>query len=50
MVEGTHMGPVVNKRQFDNIQNLIKTGIDEGANLAVGGLGLPTGLQQRLLH
>jgi aldehyde dehydrogenase (NAD+) len=43
LVEGTHMGPVVNKRQFDNIQNLIKIGIDEGANLAVGGLGLPTG-------
>jgi aldehyde dehydrogenase (NAD+) len=46
MVEGTHMGPVVNKRQFDNIQNLIKTGIDEGANLAVGGLGLPTGFNK----
>ena len=46
LVEGTHMGPVVNKRQFDNIQNLIKIGIDEGANLAVGGLGLPTGFNK----
>jgi len=46
MVEGTHIGPVVNKRQFDNIQKLIKVGIDEGATLAVGGLGLPHGFNK----
>ena len=46
MVEGTHIGPVVNKRQFDSIQKLIKVGIDEGATLAVGGLGLPHGFNK----
>ena len=46
MVEGPHIGPVVNKRQFDNIQKLIKVGIDEGATLAVGGLGLPHGFNK----
>ena len=46
MVEGMHIGPVVNKRQFDNIQKLIKVGIDEGANLAAGGLGLPNGFNK----
>ena len=46
MVEGAHIGPVVNKRQFENIQNLIKVGIDEGAKLAVGGLGRPNGFNK----
>ena len=46
MMEGPHMGPVVNKNQFDNIQKLIKIGIDDGANLAVGGLGRPTGFRK----
>ena len=40
------MGPVVNKNQFDNIQKLIKIGIDDGANLAVGGLGRPNGFRK----
>lgn len=42
--EGDHLGPVVNKRQFDRIQMLIQSGIDEGATLAAGGLGRPDGL------
>ena len=46
MMEGPHMGPVVNKNQFDNIQKLIKIGIDNGANLVVGGLGRPTGFRK----
>ena len=46
MVKGTHIGPVVKKRQFDNIQKLIKVGINEGATLAVGGLGLPHGFNK----
>ena len=41
MEEGDHMGPVVNKRQYDNIQRLIQIGIDEGARLVCGGTGLP---------
>jgi len=44
---GDHIGPVVNKAQFDKIQALIQTGIDEGATLVTGGTGrpdhLPTG-------
>ena len=38
-VAGDHIGPVVNARQYDNIQRLIQQGIDEGANLLAGGTG-----------
>nr|AFI78694.1 aldehyde dehydrogenase family protein [uncultured bacterium ws085G8] len=40
---GRHIGPVVSELQFDRIQALIKSGIEEGANLLVGGPGKPTG-------
>ncbi len=40
----TTMGPVVSKIQWSKIQSLIKAGIDEGATLVAGGLGLPEGL------
>ena len=43
--EGTKMGPVVNKVQFDKIQDLIQSGIDEGAELVIGGTGRPDGLE-----
>lgn len=33
------MGPVVNQRQFENIQSYIQSGIDEGARLVIGGCG-----------
>lgn len=46
MKEGDHMGPVVNKKQFDNIQRLIQIGIDEGARLVCGGTGLPEGFNK----
>ena len=39
--EGKHIGPVVNKRQWDQIQGYIRKGIDEGARLVAGGPGLP---------
>ena len=39
-----NLGPVVNKLQFDRIQALIQSGIDEGATLVTGGTGLPDGL------
>lgn len=42
--EGRHIGPVVNKAQFDKIQGLIQKGVDEGATLAVGGTGRPEGM------
>jgi aldehyde dehydrogenase (NAD+) len=42
MTPGKHIGPVVNKAQFDKIQGLIQSAIDDGATLETGGLGLPT--------
>lgn len=44
--EGQHLGPVVNKSQWNKIQNLIQKGIDEGATLAAGGPGLPDNVDQ----
>ena len=38
---GKHMGPVVNKSQWEKIQGMIQVGIDEGARLIAGGTGLP---------
>ena len=43
--ETTH-GPLVNKRQFDRVQDLIRSGIAEGARVVAGGEGLPTGLNR----
>ena len=40
----TAMGPVVSEVQFNRIQSLIQVGIDEGAQLVVGGTGRPDGL------
>ena len=44
--EGRHIGPVVNKRQWDQIQSYIQKGIDEGARLVAGGPGLPEGFNR----
>ena len=44
--EATTMGPVVSKVQWDKIQGLIGKGIDEGAKLVCGGLGLPEGIER----
>ena len=44
--EGTTIGPVVNRGQWDKIQGLIKKGIDEGATLVAGGPGLPEGVNK----
>ncbi|MGW0162515.1 aldehyde dehydrogenase family protein [Mycobacterium sp. NPDC003323] len=38
------IGPVASKVQFDKIQGLIQKGIDAGAELVVGGIGRPDGL------
>ena len=43
---GRHIGPVVNKRQWDQIQGYIAKGIEEGARLVAGGLGLPDGMNK----
>lgn len=42
--EGTTMGPVANKTQFEKIQRLLETGVQEGATIVVGGPGKPAGL------
>jgi len=44
--KGEHIGPVVSKTQFDKIQDLIQSGIDEGATLVAGGPNRPEGLDQ----
>ena len=41
--DDTKMGPISNKAQFEKVQRLIQVGIDEGATVAAGGLGLPEG-------
>jgi aldehyde dehydrogenase (NAD+) len=43
---GRHIGPVVNKSQWNKIQEMIQVGIDEGARLVAGGTGLPEGVNR----
>lgn len=40
------IGPVVSRAQWEKIQKLIQQGIDEGARLETGGVGLPEGLER----
>lgn len=40
------VGPLVNLKQYERVQNYIRKGIEEGAELLVGGTGLPEGLSQ----
>jgi aldehyde dehydrogenase (NAD+) len=42
--EGTSIGPLSSKAQFDKVQHLIERGIEEGAKLVAGGPGRPDGL------
>ena len=44
--ERTTHGPLVNRRQFERVQGLIQTGIDEGGRLVMGGPGRPQGLER----
>ncbi|MEX2131590.1 MAG: aldehyde dehydrogenase family protein [Pseudohongiellaceae bacterium] len=44
--EKTRLGPVVSELQFNKINALIQKGIDEGAQLVVGGPGRPDGLDK----
>ena len=43
--DGTTIGPVVSEVQWNKIQGLIQTAIDEGATLVTGGPGTPEGLE-----
>lgn len=42
----TEVGPVLDRDQFDRIQDYIRTGINQGAEVLVGGLGRPDGLDR----
>ena len=46
LADGVTMGPLISKVQFDKVQRLIQTGMDEGATLVTGGLGRPAGLNR----
>ena len=46
LAEGMHIGPVVNKAQYDKIQGLIQSAIDEGAKLETGGTDRPADLNR----
>ncbi|WP_233882268.1 aldehyde dehydrogenase family protein [Paraburkholderia flagellata] len=42
----TRMGPISNRAQYDKVQRMIETGIVEGAQVAAGGPGRPSGLSR----
>lgn len=42
----TEMGPIVSEKQFNQVQDYIQKGIDEGATLFYGGVGKPAGLEK----
>lgn len=39
--DSTTMGPVANEPQYDKVQQMIQTGVDEGAKVVCGGIGKP---------
>ena len=43
---GNHIGPLVSEAQFNKVQALIQSGIDEGARLVAGGVGRPEGINR----
>tara|TARA_B100000700_G_scaffold271196_1_gene313846 strand:- start:127 stop:696 length:570 start_codon:yes stop_codon:yes gene_type:complete len=44
--ENTQLGPVISDVQFNKVQDLIQSGIDQGAMLITGGTGRPDGISQ----
>lgn len=44
--EGDHLGPMFDKLQYDRVQAMMNVGIDEGAQLLVGGPGKPEGFEK----
>jgi len=44
--EGTSLGPLASKAQFEKVQRLINKGIAEGAKLIAGGPGRPEGINK----
>jgi aldehyde dehydrogenase (NAD+) len=45
-IKGTSVGPLASKAQFEKVQRLISKGIEEGAKLVAGGLGVPDGISK----
>jgi len=45
----TAVGPMVSQNQYDRVQSYIRKGIEEGAEVLVGGLGHPGGLRGGIL-
>lgn len=43
---GATIGPVISQGQWNKIQDLIQSGIDDGATVVCGGLGKPEGLEK----
>ncbi|KFF06853.1 aldehyde dehydrogenase family protein [Flavobacterium reichenbachii] len=41
----TTVGPMVSQKQYDRVQSYIETGLNEGAEILIGGLGKPDGLE-----
>ncbi|WKL47314.1 aldehyde dehydrogenase family protein [Flavobacterium pectinovorum] len=41
----TTVGPMVSRKQYERVQNYIQIGINEGAEILIGGLGKPNGLE-----
>ena len=41
----TQIGPLITQKQFDRVQSLIRKGIEEGAQVLIGGEGKPDGLE-----
>ncbi|WP_268222127.1 aldehyde dehydrogenase family protein [Staphylococcus ureilyticus] len=44
--EGTQVGPIISKKQFDQVQSYIDKGVEEGAELLYGGPGKPENLEK----
>lgn len=42
----THLGPLASAAQRDRVNNYIQIGIDEGAKLLFGGVGIPEGISK----
>lgn len=43
--EDTAVGPMVSKKQYERVQQYINIGMEEGAELLIGGPGHPSGLE-----
>jgi aldehyde dehydrogenase (NAD+) len=40
------VGPMISQKQYERVQSYIRKGIEEGAEVLVGGEGRPEGLKR----